>query len=80
MAKMIQCPKCGKSYSSTLKVCPECGEQRLRNNKRIITILIVCAVAAAVIVGIITSFLKGSTAVEIETSGIPSSSEMQAVE
>lgn len=75
MAKMIQCPKCGKPYYSTLKMCPECGMPRPKNTKRTVTIVLAC-VAAFLIIGVISGLVNENKPVtEIETGGIPSSSE-----
>ena len=77
MAKMIQCPKCGKPYFSTLKVCPECGEPRPKNTKKTVTIVLAC-VAAFLVIGVIGGLANGNEPVtEIETGGIPSSSNAQ---
>lgn len=77
MAKMIQCPKCGKPYYSTLKMCPECGMPRPKNTKKTVTIVLAC-VAAFLIIGVISGLANENKPVtEIETGGIPSSSDVQ---
>ena len=77
MAKMIQCPKCGKLYVSILKVCPECGMPRPKNTKKTVAIVISC-IAVFLVIGAISGLSQNnSTASENEPSETPSSSEVQ---
>lgn len=56
MAKMIQCPKCGKPYYSSLRMCPECMTPRPKNTKKTIAIVVACF-AALVIIGVLGNLL-----------------------
>lgn len=78
MAKMIQCPKCGKPYYSTTAVCPECGMPKPKNTKKTVAIVLAC-IAGVLVIGLFGAFLwqmDNKPVTEIETGGIPSSSEM----
>lgn len=80
MAKMIECPKCKKTYCSTSDVCPECGVAKPKNTKKTVAIALAC-IAGAILIGILSVLwweANSAPVTEIETGGIPSSSDMQS--
>ena len=78
MAKMIQCPKCGKPYYSTLKMCPECGMPRPKNKANILLYIFIGLIACAILTAAIGTLMEDDAPVsEIETGGILSSSDVQ---
>lgn len=78
MAKMIQCPKCGKPYYSTLKMCPECGMPRPKNKANILLYIFIGLIVCGILTAAIGTLMEDDAPVsEIETGGIPSSSDVQ---
>ena len=80
MAKMIQCPKCGKPYYSSLRMCPECMTPRPKNTKLVVIITISCLAVAAVFVILGNVFRNNNVRVISPNNDIASISDIRSVE